>query len=429
MSLGHPELPRLLAGLDEGGGGLSLTDHVRAHGELPPRLAAARLIDEIEASGLRGRGGADFPTAHKLRAVLARRRPSAVVVNGSETEPASAKDRLLLARLPHLVLDGALLVAQAIGTPEVIIKVGESAVPLLGELEAACSLRNGEGGVGIAIVAGPEGYVTGEESAVIHYLNHGLPLPTLIPPRPFERGYRRRPTLIQNPETLAQVALIARFGAGWFRELGTAADPGSALVTISGAVRYPGVYELGFGTPMNDLIAAAGGASEPLQALLVGGYFGTWVDSARALGLRLARQDLRSVGCALGSGVLIALGESACGLHESARVIDYLARQSAGQCGPCLYGLRAVADGVAGLARGVGTDRERQRLLRWISEIRGRGACHHPDGAVRFVESALRVFADRIEHHRGSTCTAAPAGLPVGQIRPPSERPPAGRAA
>ncbi len=149
---------------------------------------------------------------------------------------------------------------------------------------------------------------------------------------------------------------------------------------------------------MTDLIAAAGGATEPLRALLVGGYFGTWVEASQAMRLRLAREDLRSVGCSLGSGVLIALGESACGLHESARVIDYLAAQSAGQCGPCTFGLRAIADAMGALAAGTARERDRDRVLRWASEVRGRGACHHPDGAVRFVASAVSVFArgDRV---------------------------------
>ena len=181
-----------------------------------------------------------------------------------------------------------------------------------------------------------------------------------MPPRPYERGYRGRPTLIQNPETLAQIALVARYGDSWYRELGTDADPGSALVTISGAVAAPGVYELAFGTAMTDLLGAAGGSTEPLQALLVGGYLRYLGGLLRALRLRLAREDLRSVGCSLGSGVLIALGESSCGLHESARVIDYLAAQSAGQCGPCVFGLRAIADCLRG-ARRRGRVRRRTR--------------------------------------------------------------------
>jgi NADH:ubiquinone oxidoreductase subunit F (NADH-binding) len=416
---GHQGLPRLLAGLEPGGGAMTLAAHARIHGPLP-HIPAHQLIEEVERSGLRGRGGADFPTARKLRAVAGRRRVGAVIVNGSETEPASAKDRLLLARLPHLVLDGAVLAAGAVGSPEVIVKIGENAADAAHALDGAVSVREHDR-LRIGVVSGPEGYVTGEESAVVHYLNGGSAKPTFVPPRPFERGYRGRPTLIQNPETLAQLALVARFGSNWYRELGTVADPGSALVTITGAVRAPGVYELAFGTPMSDLLAAAGGPAEPLQALLVGGYFGTWVDASQATRLRLAREDLRSVGCSLGSGVLIALGESACGLHESARVVAYLAGQSAGQCGPCVFGLRAIADGVGALAAGVAHPRERERVLRWCADVRGRGACHHPDGAVRLVESALRVFAEDVDSHRRGRCGAPPAGLPLGDsaVQPP----------
>jgi NADH:ubiquinone oxidoreductase subunit F (NADH-binding) len=422
---GHHGLPRLLAGLHPDGRPVSLREHERIHGPLP-RPAGHELIEAIELSGLRGRGGADFPTARKLKAVagtgdrLARRgrRASAVVVNGSETEPASAKDALLLSRLPHLVLDGAMLCALAVGASEVIVKVGESASVVLESVRQAVEERGAEP-VPIEVHGAPEGYVSGEESAIIHYLNGGASLPTFIPPRPFERGYRGRPTLIQNPETLAQVALVARFGPDWYRELGTAADPGSALVTISGAVSAPGVYELAFGTPMADLLEAAGGAVEPLQALLVGGYFGTWVDAERALGVELARQDLRSIGATLGSGVLIALGESSCGLRESARVIDYLAAASTGQCGPCVHGLDAVAQSVNAIAAGTASFDERERVLRWCSEIRGRGACHHPDGAVRLVESMFAMFGEEIERHRRGRCEGRAARLPVGPLPRP----------
>jgi NADH:ubiquinone oxidoreductase subunit F (NADH-binding) len=409
---GHPGLPRLLAGLDQSGGPMTLAEHSRVHGELPHR-SAGELIESIGRSGLRGRGGADFPTAVKLRTVASARRVSAVVVNGSETEPASAKDRLLLSRLPHLVLDGAMLAAMAVDAPQVIVHVGDSTASSLPALEGAVSVRPNDP-VPVELVTAPAGYVAGEESAVMHYLNGGASLPTFVPPRPFQRGFRSRPTLIQNPETLAQVALVARFGEHWYRELGTTADPGSALVTISGAVAAPGVYELAFGTPMTDLLEAAGGPTESLRALLVGGYFGTWVEASRAMRLRLAREDLRSVGCSLGSGVLIALGESECGLHESARVIDYLARQSARQCGPCTYGLRAIADSVDALASGRASEGERDRVLRWVGEVRGRGACHHPDGAVRFVASALSVFGNEIDTHRRGRCNARPAEFPVG---------------
>ncbi len=406
-------LPRLLLGLDASARSMGLVEHLDVHGPLPTP-APAELIEAVELSGLRGRGGADFPTAQKLRAVASRRR-AVVIVNGSETEPGSFKDRLLLSRLPHLVLDGAELAARAVGAGTVIVKVAASAADSLQSLEAAIAMR-ADGRVSFSLVAGPDGYVAGEESAVVNFLSSGRSLPTFVPPRPFERGYRGRPTLIQNPETLAQIALVARHGPRWYRELGTSVDPGSALVSIAGAVAAPGVYELAFGTEMVDLLEAAGGATEPVQALLVGGYFGTWVESGRAIGLRLAREDLRSVGCSLGSGVVFVLGESSCGLHESSRVVDYLASQSAGQCGPCVHGLAAIADGFSALADGIAHPREHERILRWSSDIKGRGACHHPDGVVRFVESAILAFGD-LGGHSPARCPAPPAGLPLPEPR------------
>ena len=417
--LGHPGLPRLLAGLERTheGQSLTLTEHESVHGPLPD-IPAGRLLEEIELSGLRGRGGADFPTARKLHAVAERsgrrvRRPLAVVVNGSETEPASHKDELLLSRLPHLVLDGAVLSARALGATEIVVRIRANAEIQRRALEAALDERHDHGLV-ISLSSGGVGYVSGEESAVIHALNGGPPLPRFVPPRPFERGLGGAPTLVQNPETLAQVALVARFGHRWYRQLGSDEDPGSALVTIQGAVRHPGVYELAFGTSMPDLVAAAGGSTEPLRALLVGGYFGTWIDAAAITRIQLARADLRGLGASLGSGVLFALGQSSCGLHESARIIDYLAEESAGQCGPCVYGLDAIAQTFSELVAGeypVAAGFERLRFL--FEEVRGRGACHHPGGAIRFAESALRVFGAELDVHPGVACRARPAGLPL----------------
>jgi len=410
-------LPRLLAGLGDRSGAITWAGHQRIHGPLPA-ISAEELIESVALSGLRGRGGADFPTSLKLHAVAAAGRAAALVVNGSETEPASAKDALLLARLPHLVLDGALVAASSVGAPQVIVKVGNGS-PAIAAMGAAIAERP-EGR--IALVAGPTGYVTGEESAVVNFLSGGPPLPTFVPPRPYQRGLRGRPTLIQNPETLAHIALIARHGPNWYRELGTWADPGSALVTISGAVRNPGVYELAFGTRMADLLAAAGGETEPLQALLMGGYFGTWMGAEAAAGLRLAREELGGAGGSLGAGVVIALGRSACGLHESARIVAYLARQSSGQCGPCLHGLAAIAAALRTLADGRGDAETAWTLRRWCSEVRGRGACHHPDGVVRLVESTLRVFGT----HGHAECRARTAGLPLGPEKTDGAEPQAG---
>ena len=174
-------LPRMLAGLDADRGVLGVREHERVYGPMP-RLGGSELIDAVQRSGLRGRGGADFPTARKLRAVAARRRVSAVVVNGSETEPASGKDRLLLSQLPHLVLDGAVLAARAVGAREVIVKLGGSAV--VGARrgrDARAARRPGPD----PAVGRRGGYVAGEESAVVQSLNGGAALPTFTPAAPY----------------------------------------------------------------------------------------------------------------------------------------------------------------------------------------------------------------------------------------------------
>jgi NADH:ubiquinone oxidoreductase subunit F (NADH-binding) len=403
-------LPRLLLRSGGAGAAMTLAEHERVHGPRP-RPTAAQLLHEIDGSGLRGRGGADFPTARKLHSVADKRKRAVLIINAVEGEPASNKDRMLLSLSPHLVLDGAMLCAEAIGAPEVLIEIREDAEAALRAVRGAVSVRPDDA-ARVRVVAGPTRYVAGEESAVIQFLSGRPAKPRFVPPRPYERGYRGRPTLVHNPETLAHVAMIARYGAAWFRELGTDADPGSALVTISGAVAAPGVYEVAFGTPLPDLLDAAGGATEPLQAFLTGGYFGAWIDARRGAGLKLARDDLRAAGCLLGSGALVALGESACGLHETARVMGYLAAESAGQCGPCVHGLRSISEAVASLAAGTVDESERHRVLRWAREVRGRGACHHPDGAARFVETALEVFGEDIAWHQHDRCSARPV-LPV----------------
>jgi NADH:ubiquinone oxidoreductase subunit F (NADH-binding) len=418
MSIAPQGLPRILAGLDDTGAPIGLVAHERLHGPLPQ---PPDLIALVERSGLRGRGGADFPTAIKLRSVAGKRNPH-LIVNGSETEPASGKDVLLLERLPHLVLDGATLAAETIGAREVIVVVREDAAAAVQSLENAIEERRGVIDLAIRLHLGPGGYVSGEETAVVNSVGGGPAKPTIVPPRPFEKGLRGRPTLIQNAETLAQMALIARHGAAWFREIGTHDDPGSVLCTISGAVRYPGVYELAFGTPIAELIEAAGGVGEPLQAVLVGGYFGSWVPADAAGRLRLARADLKAAGCSLGAGIIVALGESACGLHESARIATWLAGQSAGQCGPCVYGLEAIAGSMVRLARGGAQRGEVEQLRRWCSDVRGRGACHHPNGVIRFVESALTTFAHEIPHHNQNRCGRRPVGLPLGPERAESGR-------
>jgi NADH:ubiquinone oxidoreductase subunit F (NADH-binding) len=389
---------RLLAGPAR-----TLPQHLELHGEAPvlARGEGPALIDWVARADLRGRGGAGFPTAAKLAAVAGGRGPF-VVANGAEGEPASAKDRRLLESSPHLVLDGALLAAQTVGAGQVLLCVRQGAVDALETVRVAISERAAQRmlQVPVELVVTPNSYLAGEESALVRFLNGGPAKPTFVPPRPYERGVGRRPTLVQNVETLAHLALIARYGPAWFREAGTDREPGTALVTLSGAVGSPGVYEIGLGTSLRDLLAAAGATTAPVRAVLVGGYFGSWIELGVARDLVLHEEHLRPLGGGLGSGVIAVLPQQACGVAESARVLRYLAAEAAGQCGPCTYGLAAIAGAFTDLANGQASPTVDEDLERWNGLVHGRGACHHPNGAVRFATSALRVFADEFEQHR-----------------------------
>jgi NADH:ubiquinone oxidoreductase subunit F (NADH-binding) len=254
------------------------------------------------------------------------------------------------------------------------------------------------------VVTAADRFVAGEASAVVHWIEDGLPTPTRKPPRLAERGLGGKPTLVQNVETLAHLALIARYGASWFRAVGTPEEPGSMLVTILGAVREPCVHEVAIGTPVQEVLALAGGASAPHQALLLGGYFGTWVNAAAAAALPFSSAGLAALGASVGAGLIAALPGDACGLAETARVVRYLADESAGQCGPCLFGLDAIAGEFLRLAEGGTSDLG--MLRRWLGQVDGRGACSHPDGTVRLIRSALAAFRPELEQHAQGWCRA-----------------------
>ena len=392
-----PEGPRrLLGGLRPDGGALGHDAHVRRYGPLPPVQSRHAFVELVAASGLRGRGGGGFPVADKLTAVLGGRGRPVVVANGTEGEPPSAKDKVLLAYAPQLVLDGAVLAARAVGAKTAIVAVGET---LRATVERAISDRSGrDRGVGLQAIAVPDRFVAGEETALVQFINGGPALPTFTPPRPFERGVGGEPTLVQNAETLAHLALIARFGPEWFRSIGTAEEPGSALLTLSGAFRRPGVYEVPFGLPLTEILEGAGGAASELQAWLVGGLFGTWITAAEVTQATLSGAGLAPFGAAPGARAIIALPVAACGVAETARVARYLAEESAGQCGPCVHGLDALAGELEQVAyRGRRLDREVTK--RRLASVKGRGACRHPDGAVRLIASAMRVFAGEYDNH------------------------------
>ncbi len=409
-------LPRLLDGLAEHER-IGWDAHLDTHGELrmPRRDGREELIRRVEESGLRGRGGAGFPTGRKMRAVASAARRPAVVVNAVESEPLSEKDRTLATRAPHLLLDGAELAARALGADLLLIGVCERDRDAMRSLAAAIverPRRRREPELDLRPV--PSGYVSSQESALVAHLDGRAALPQFAPPLPFERGVRRRPTFLSNAETFAHIALIARHGPLWFRELGSAEEPGSLLVSLSGAVRRPGTYEIEPGTSLRELVAAADGLTAQPRAGLFGGYGGGWLPAAALGSVVLSEADLAARGATLGTGAIMLLGPESCPAAETARLLRWLADQSAGQCGPCVHGLAAISEDFEGILIGAVPDYH-ARLQRLAATVARRGACSHPDGALRLLASALDAFAGELEEHaRHGLCEAcrAPASLP-----------------
>jgi NADH:ubiquinone oxidoreductase subunit F (NADH-binding) len=210
---------------------------------------------------------------------------------------------------------------------------------------------------------------------------------------------------VQNVESLAHAALIARHGAQAFRAAGAPGFAGTILTTITGAVGAPGVVEVAQGTPIAAAVDAAGGLTAPAQAVLLGGYFGGWVEAGEAWQLPLDSALLRAHGRSLGCGVVGVLPQNACGVVETSRIISYLADQSARQCGPCVFGLRAIADSVSAVAARNARPQDLERLRRWAEQLGGRGACRHPDGAASFLLSGLRAFEAEFALHQQGRCS------------------------
>lgn len=388
--------PRLFAGLDHAPL-VGFGAHQARHGRLP-LPTADRLVTLADGARLAGRGGAGYPVAAKLRATP---RATTVVVNGHESEPASLKDRVLMRGAPHLVIDGALVVAAALGAREIVVTVAD---PLARHcLVAACNDRHDAATVRVVGAAGS--FVAGEARAVVRALDGQPALPPGRRILPSLRGVGGRPTFLSNAETFAQIAVLVRLGVAAFGHTGETAEPGTALVTVSGAVTRPGVVEIPSGLPVDVLLRTAGAG--PAQALVVGGYHGAW--TAADPSLRLSRAGLAAVGGTFGAGVVAVVGQDTCGLGELARVTGWLAAQSARQCGPCLNGLPALAVTVEGLHRGRVDDGSAALLADLVD---GRGACAHPDGAARFVRSGLWVLAAEVAAHAAGGC-----GRPVlGQL-------------
>ena len=393
--------------LPRGGHGLNLDQHIAVHGAPAYRGQSRALVTELRDAGLTGRGGAAFPVHRKMAAVLAAGAAAGrpvVVANGAEGEPAAHKDKTLLTLDPHLVLDGLQLAAEAVHARAAYLYVHRDA-RLVRRVDEAVAQRRAAGvdRVIIHVTYAPPRFLAGQESALVHRIEGGPAVPRYSSRLVAECGVGGAPTLVQNVETLAHVALIARHGAPWFRQAGTPQEPGTMLATVHMSDGQARVVETAPGASISHLLDLT---NKLAQAVLVGGYHGVWLHQHKAVSIPLTNAALAIEEAAIGAGVLAALPPDRCGVRETARVLRYLADESAGQCGPCLNGLPRIAEAWAVLAGPGAHPRLRNDLDRWAHLLDRRGACHHPDGSTRFARSALRVFAEELWRHEQGTCTA-----------------------
>jgi NADH:ubiquinone oxidoreductase subunit F (NADH-binding) len=388
-TLGSPGA-RLLAGND---GRENLSQHLARLGPCPPVA-----LDVIARSGLTGRGGGHFPLARKAKASIDAPGVPIVVINATESEPGSAKDRVLATSRPHLVLDGAQALAGTVRASVVVVTTHAGAPGYRSLLAANAERTHDE--TPVAFVAVPDRYVAGESSALVSFLNGGPALPMSRDVPTAVRGVQDRPTVVSNAETVSHLALIARFGSEWFRTAGSADSPGSVLLTVIGDVPTPTVVEVLGRSRLGDVIAEAGGVSGVPSAALIGGYAGTWMSASDAWGAPVDA-SVTPLGC----GLVGVFDSSRCGLAETAHLLQWLSGERAGQCGACALGLPELADRLTAVATGERRGRgEVRRLVAIGHTFIGRGLCNLPDGAVAMAESALVVFADEVRLHRRGRC-------------------------
>lgn len=379
---------------------LDLAAHRSHYGPLPT-LDVDDLVTLVDGARVRGRGGAGFPFGRKLRAAAehagALRRP-VVVINASEGEPASAKDAALAEVAPHLVLDGAVIAARALGARDIHVVVPGDRPRARAFLSEAVRERRDER-LRWQLHVAEARFVAGQARAVLELMagRPGLPVTAWSPEA--MNGHRGRPTLLSNAETWAHVGRLALVGLRTVLSEGTPDEPGTTLLTVHAPGRPVSVVEVAHGSALVDVLppSAQGGP------VLIGGFHGTWSTWDTIAAARVSVSDLRQRGATLGAGAVVCLGPDGCALELTASIVAHLAGQSAGRCGPCLNGLPALATAVAGMVDGERGARGEAAQLAGV--VTGRGACAHPDGTARLVASLLEALGSEVDAHAARACS------------------------
>lgn len=398
------------------------------------QLDSDTVIAEIEASGLRGRGGAGFPTGRKWRTVAAYssgavEAPS-VVVNAAEGEPGSFKDREILGRNPYLVLEGALIAALAVGADEIVVALKHSFSTVRDGVERAVDEIRAAGwldGIDVSVFAGPGEYLYGEETGLLEALDGRAPFPRISPP--YRRGLEEvvddaadvdtestsaahvelagpsgdaigPPTLVNNVETLANVPAIVARGAEWFRSLGTEQSPGTVVCTVTGATQRHGVVEVAMGTPLSAVIDAAGGGPRPGHRItaVMGGVSSALVTAAQ-LDTPLSHEAMQEVGAGLGCGAFIVFDDETDFTAVAEGVARFLSVESCGQCLPCKRDGLALADLFGRIRRSEGNAEDREEIDERLRTVGDSARCNLASQYQQVLRSILDEFDDDVRTH------------------------------
>ncbi len=379
-------------------------------------MGPEQLIALIEASGLRGRGGGGFPLARKLATARAAAAGGSayVVANAYDADPGSPLARTILLKKPELVIEGLAIVASALGATSGYVYLHPEATAARKSVERALeAARPGLGDLVVEVALGPGGFMGGEETALLAVLESRRAMARQRPPYPATQGLLLRPTVISSAETLAALPLIVRDGADAFRRVGTATTPGTKLVSVTGVVGSPGVYEVAFGTTLGEIVERAGGSpGRTMKGLHVGGPTGGILNATRT-GVVLDYETLKAAGTHLGSAQIRVIGPDVCIVNEAAKLFDYLAKETCGICVPCRVGTKRVE----GILEGIYSDLGRADDLPWLGELADHldqfSLCGFGITSASILRTTMTEFAEdyrlHIAEHRCPTGTCTPA--------------------
>ncbi|MDP9073076.1 MAG: hypothetical protein M3N98_02685 [Actinomycetota bacterium] len=384
-------------------------------------LSPDSIIDRVIASGLRGRGGAGFPTGLKWQTVAQNRSaetPTTVVVNAAEGEPGTFKDRTILRRNPYLVVEGALIAARAVGADMVIFAMKRAFEGEIDRMRDAIEEVDNAGwseGIELVVFEGPDEYLYGEESALLETIDGRWPFPRVVPT--FRRGLRgsvlvdspeNAPALVNNTETLANVARIIGRGPAWFRTVGTEKSPGTMVCTVTGRTRRHGVGEVRMGTSLRDVIGAIGGGprrGHEIKAVLSG--VANRIIPAAMLDTPVSYEGLASIGSGLGSGAFIVLDDTVDMVSVAAGVARFLAVESCGQCSPCKLDGITLSERLTTVASSEGREHDYDEIQKRLGTVADRSRCFLATQQQVVLESILAHFPEEIEAHISGTADAS----------------------